>query len=179
MLLHAPEWNPEAWIHHWKLLLVNPYITMAPCTSLMYLSSEMKTLHCQLWSTHYTAVQIKINFCNKSSHYENYRRSPLEIEAITCLPQNRHFSWWAKMNGTQRRALVSPWRIHCMIQWWGKRQKQCRTMKKSSNLSHCWVMLVWRHQSVRQLVSSGVARIFWKGGQVWFVLGLHSMEYTK
>ena len=27
---------------------------------------------------------------------------------------NRHFSLSAKMNGTQRRTLVSPWRTHCM-----------------------------------------------------------------
>jgi len=36
------------------------------------------------------------------------------MEAITCLLQNWHFSWWAKINGTQRRALVSPWRMHCI-----------------------------------------------------------------
>jgi len=36
------------------------------------------------------------------------------MEAIMCLPQNLHFSWWTKMNGTQRRGVVSPWRMHCM-----------------------------------------------------------------
>jgi len=36
------------------------------------------------------------------------------IEVITCLPQNRHLLWWAKMNGTQRRVLLSPWRIYYM-----------------------------------------------------------------
>jgi len=29
---------------------------------------------------------FKKNFCNQSSHYENYRRFPLQMEAITCLP---------------------------------------------------------------------------------------------
>jgi len=57
---------------------------------------------------------FKKNFCNQRSHYENYGRFPLGIKAITCLPQNWHFSWWAKMNGTQRRTLVSPWKMHCM-----------------------------------------------------------------
>jgi len=33
------------------------------------------------------------------------------MEAFTCLQQNGHFSWWTKMNGTQRRA---PWRTHFM-----------------------------------------------------------------
>jgi len=39
---------------------------------------------------------FKKNFCNQSSHYENYGQFPLGFEAITCLPQNQHFSWWAK-----------------------------------------------------------------------------------
>jgi len=43
--------------------------------------------------------------------YENYGRF---IEAITCLPQNQHLSRWAKMKGTQKRALVSPWKMLCM-----------------------------------------------------------------
>jgi len=54
------------------------------------------------------------NFCNQSSRYENYGQFPLQMEAIMCLPQNQHFLQWTKMNGTQRRALVSPWRMHCM-----------------------------------------------------------------
>ena len=29
------------------------------------------------------------------------------------LPPNHHLSLSAKMNGTQRRTLVSPWRMHC------------------------------------------------------------------
>ena len=33
------------------------------------------------------------------------------------LPPNQHFSLSAKMNGTQRRTLVSPSRMHCM--YWG------------------------------------------------------------
>jgi len=34
------------------------------------------------------------------------------MEAIMCLSQNQHFSQWEKINGTQRRALVSLWRMH-------------------------------------------------------------------
>jgi len=59
----------------------------------------------------YESTTVKKNFCNQSSHYENYGQFK---EAIMCLPLNWHFSWWTKMNGTQRRAVVSPWRMHCM-----------------------------------------------------------------
>jgi len=53
---------------------------------------------------------FKKNYCNQSSHNENYRQFLLQMEAIVCLPQSRHFM----MNRSQRRALVSPWRMHCM-----------------------------------------------------------------
>jgi len=36
------------------------------------------------------------------------------METNTYLSQNRDFLWWAEMNGIQRRAVVSPWRMHCM-----------------------------------------------------------------
>jgi len=94
--------------------------TIAPFT---YLLSEKKTLHCQQCSTCSAAVRIYNclkRTCNQHSHYENYRWFLLRMEAITCLPQNRHFSWWAKMNGTQRRTLVSPWRMHCMYRGMAK-----------------------------------------------------------
>jgi len=35
---------------------------------------------------------FKKNFCNQSSRYENYGQFPLQMEAITCLPQNQYFS---------------------------------------------------------------------------------------
>jgi len=57
-----------------------------------------------------TNQQLLKNFCNQSSPYENYTWFPLQM----CIPQNQHFSRWAKINGTQRRALVSPWRMHCV-----------------------------------------------------------------
>jgi len=53
---------------------------------------------------------FKNNFCNQSSPYDNYGQFLLQMEAIVYLPQNQHFSRWAKMNGTQRRAHVSLWR---------------------------------------------------------------------
>jgi len=87
---------------------------------------------------------FKKNFRNQCSRYENYGRFLLGIEAITCLPQNRHFLWWAKMNGTQRRALISPWRMHCMYSGMAKGTSQAEaTMNSEKNqacsLSHCQV----------------------------------------
>jgi len=34
---------------------------------------------------------FKRNLCSQSSHYENYRRFLLQMEAITCLLQNQNF----------------------------------------------------------------------------------------
>ena len=52
------------------------------------------------------------HLCNRSSHYEKYRWYLLRREAITCYHQIDTLLS-AKMNGTQRRTLVSPWRMHC------------------------------------------------------------------
>ena len=63
---------------------------------------------CQLCSTRYTVVRIK-----------NCSKSTSEIKVATmmifvmkgsqhALPPNQHLSLSAKMNGTQRRTLVSP-----------------------------------------------------------------------
>jgi len=58
--------------------------TIAPCVPLTYLLSEMKMLCCQLHSSVYAAVRIsnclKINYCNQSSHYENYRKFLLQMK---------------------------------------------------------------------------------------------------
>jgi len=60
---------------------------------------------------------LEKHFCNQGSHYEKYRRFRLFQlckESHHMQLPNQHFSLSAKMNGTQRRTLVSPWRIHCM-----------------------------------------------------------------
>jgi len=51
------------------------------------------------------------NLCNQSNHCEIME---ISITNGTCLSQNWHYSQWAKMNRTQRRALVSPWILLCM-----------------------------------------------------------------
>jgi len=50
---------------------------------------------------------FKKNICHQNNPYENNGRFLLWMKAIPCLPENRHFLQWAKINGTQRRAFVS------------------------------------------------------------------------
>jgi len=81
-----------------------------------HLSSEIEasiSLLCQLFSTCYIAVQIK-NYLKSTSvitvaimkNMDDFRYALKE--AIGVQPPNQRFSLSAKMNGTQRRALVSP-----------------------------------------------------------------------
>jgi len=53
------------------------------------------------------------NYCNQSSHYEKYGQSPLHKGNHHILTPNRDFLLSVKMDGAQRRTLVSPWRMHC------------------------------------------------------------------
>jgi len=85
------------------------------------LSSETKVsiaLLCQLCLTRYTAVQIKK--CSKSTSVvkvatmKSTNNFSLRKGSHHVQPPNYCFSLSAKMNGTQRRTLVSPWRVHCM-----------------------------------------------------------------
>ena len=78
-----------------------------------HLKSEVSiTLHCQLCSTRYTALQIKN--CSKSTsaikaatmkNMDDFRYEGKPSYATT-KPPNRHLFLSAKMNGTQRRTLV-------------------------------------------------------------------------
>jgi len=140
------------------LLLVNPCIYTVSkqrhCMPQWYqLLSKNNALCCQICSTHYTAVWINNclkYFCNQSSHYKSYGWFLLWMEAITCLPKIWHFSWWAQVNGTHRRALVSPWRMHFMYSGmasWAEATPNSK-INQPCSLSHCQVMRVWRHQVV-------------------------------
>ena len=82
-----------------------------------YMKSEVSImLHCQLCSTHYTAVWIKTVW--KAPLQSKQPLLKIRMISVTkgshhVLSPNRHFLLSAKMNGTQRRTLVSPWRMHC------------------------------------------------------------------
>jgi len=84
------------------------------------------------------------------------------IEAITCLPLNWHFSWWTKMNGTQRRAVLSPWRTYCMYSSMAKGTSRTEAMSNSEKIRPVALAIVESHESEgirqagRQAVSQSV-----------------------
>jgi len=69
-------------------------------------------LLCLLYLTHYTAVQKQELFekylSNQDSHDGKYRQFPLRKGSHHMQPPNQRFSLSAKMNGMQRRTVVSP-----------------------------------------------------------------------
>jgi len=93
------------------LLQVNPCILHTPHAPVISIIVWKEDVLLPAMFDRYTAVWINNYFCNQNSHYENHGRLLLWMEAIMCLPQNWHFLWWVKMNGTQKRALISPWRM--------------------------------------------------------------------
>ena len=133
-----------------------------------HLSSETEVsiaLLYQLCSTCYTVVRIKK--CLKSTSVlkvatmKNTYDFSLRKGSHQVQPPNQRFSLSAKMNGTQRRTLVSPWRIHCThcgVPKGTSRVEQCKNQARSH--SRYRVMLDWRHQSVRQSGSQSVIRKF-------------------
>jgi len=72
-----------------------------------------------------------------------------------CLPQNRHFSWRAKMNGTQRRALVSPCGMHYMYSGVAKGTSQAEATLNSEIIKPVALAIVelCESEDIRQAVS--------------------------
>jgi len=72
---------------------------------------------CRLCSIHYTAVWF--NNCSKSTSaievatMKNTNVTSIMKGSHHVQQPNQHFSLSAKMNGTQRRTPISPWRMHC------------------------------------------------------------------
>ena len=99
----------------------------------------------QLCLTSYTAIPIKNCLkCTSAIKVATMKDTDgfhYAKEAIMCKTKSQHFLLSAKMNGIQRRTLVSPWRMYCMY---------CSIPKDTD---HYQVMLVWRHQAGRQMVS--------------------------
>jgi len=115
-----------------------------------YINYSLKR-RCQLCSTRYTAVQInncfKNNFCNQSSSITNGSHH-VPTTKLTLLQ-------WAKMNGTQRRALVSPWRMHYKYSGMAKGTSQAEVMSKSEKIEPVTLAIVklCGSEGIRQLVS--------------------------
>jgi len=135
------------WIHSYCIK------TIAPRAPLTYLSSEKKMLRHQLCSTRYAAVWD--NNCLKRTFAIKVATTDDLMEAITCLPLNRHFSWWTKMNIIQRRAVVSPWRMHCMYSGMAKGTSWAEATSNSEKIRPVALAIVELHESegIRQLVS--------------------------
>jgi len=90
-----------------------------------------------------------------------------------------------KINGTQRRSLVSLWITHCKNCGKTKGTSQAEVMPAVKNqahyFNHCWVALVWRHhsgrQAGRQVVSQSVENSFFKIKSQLFESGLGQSEH--
>ena len=107
------------------------------------------------WTIHYTlmlyssANHKSTSVIKVSSIYEKHRWFPLCKRCHRMLLQNQNFLLSTKINGTQRRTVVSPWRMHCMYFGMPKatsRAKVCWIVKKNQASSpRCsQVTLVWR-----------------------------------
>jgi len=95
---------------------------------------------------------LEKHLCSKSSHYENTENFLLRKGNHHVQPPNQRFSLSAKMNGTQKRTLVSPWRMHCTYCGMPKGTSWDEaTLNSEKNQAHSlgcyWVTLVWRHQA--------------------------------
>jgi len=80
------------------------------------------------------------------------------MEAITCLSLYWHFSWWKKMNGTQRRAVISPWRTHCMYSGMVKGTSWAEATLNNEKIRPVALAIVELRESegIRQAVSQSV-----------------------
>jgi len=66
------------------------------------------------------------------------------------------------MNGTQRRALINPWRMHCMYSGMAKDTSRAEVTSNSEKIKPVALAIVELHESegIRQLVSQSVSRKF-------------------
>ena len=137
---------------------------------------QLYQLLSEKWRIHYASVLAMFNplysntnrelfekhLCNQSSHYEKYGWFPFRREAYHVLPLNRHFSLSAKMNGTQRRTLVSPWRMHFMYCSIPKGTSQDEAMLNSEKIKPVAVVIIELHLSegISQLLTDALQNFF-------------------
>jgi len=86
------------------------------CTSYCISIIVWKEVHCQLCST-----TVRINNWLKRTSAIKIATVLWKLQTIFATNGSHHVSFTkltlfavSKMNGTQRRALISPWRMHCM-----------------------------------------------------------------
>jgi len=134
------------------LLLVNPFIlhrsnhTARP-TYIFIVRKEDASLPAMFNPLFGSTNQqlFKKNFCNQSSHYENYGWYHVPTTKLTLFVVNKD-EWYTKEGRAKsmKNALY--------VQWYGKRHlsnwsdiEQWKNQARS--LSHYWVTWVWRHQA--------------------------------
>ena len=139
------------------------------------------------WSIHYASLSAMFKLIhssmNQSSHYENTDSSTVQKGEHLCnqgchcekyddfchkgsqshVSPNQHFLPSTKMNGTQRRTVVSPWRIHCttlVCQKAPLELKRHRTYNK--RFKHIALVIIALHLSegISQLVTQSFTRKF-------------------
>jgi len=100
---------------------------------------------------HWNAPHLHIYRLKRRRFMANCVQPIMQQYKSTTVPQNQYFSWWAKMNGTQKR---TPWRMHCMYSGMAKASraevKSNSEKNQAHSLSHCWATRVWRHQASSQ-----------------------------
>jgi len=100
---------------------------------------------------HSSALFDKL-LCNESNHYEKYGQFQGSHTTKSTLFTICKDEWDTKEDAGKSMKNVQ----YCTVvgQKAPLRLKQHQTVKNQAHsLSHCWVMLVWRHQSVRQIIS--------------------------
>jgi len=79
-----------------------------------HIKSEVSITLCYLLcSACYIAINqepFKMHLCDQSSHHEKYKQFHYKRKPSHATTK---LTLFAVMNGTQRRTLVSPWRMHC------------------------------------------------------------------
>jgi len=139
------------------LLLVNPFIlhqnNYIVCPTYVFIVWKEDAL----LPTHYAAVRI--NNCLKRTFVIKVATMKITdelMEAITCLPLNWQFSWWTKMNGTQRRAVLSPQRTHCMYSSMAKGTSRGEVTSNSKKIRPIALAIVELRESegIRQALTS-------------------------
>jgi len=102
--------------------MVNPRI---PHGKVMVSCAPVISIIAWMWSIHYASLSAmlhgktnqelyKKHLCNLGSHYEKKDNFHYAYKGSHHMqPPNRHILMSTKTNGTQRRTVVSPWRMHC------------------------------------------------------------------
>ena len=130
------------------------------------LKSEVSiTLHCRLCLTCYTILRIM----NRSKNTSTIKVATMKNTNNFCykvegshhmLPPNQHFSLSAKMNGTQRRTVVSPRRMHCTYCGMPKGTSRAQATLNSEKIKpiSLAVIKLCLYEGISQLLSQLVTR---------------------